>query len=134
MFHICQTDYCIHSKLRISPLFWSHTWKYNIQTNKRLAKVKEKWSTTQSDVFGLPLAFFIPMSKAVSKCCKQKWCMLFFTCIKLVVCVLVCAHAITHIKWRRLREVIKIQHGKVLKKTSITGRSWSLENLSPMQN
>ena len=31
-----------------------------------LAKVKEKWSTTQSDVFGLALIFFIPRYQAVS--------------------------------------------------------------------
>ena len=33
---------------------------------------------------------------------RQKWGMLFFTCIKLVARVLVCACAITCIKWRRL--------------------------------
>ena len=42
LFDICQTDYSIHRKLRISPLFRSHTWKYNIQAIRRLAKVKEK--------------------------------------------------------------------------------------------
>ena len=41
-FHVCQSDYSIHSKLRISPLFRSHTWNYNIQPNKILTKVKEK--------------------------------------------------------------------------------------------
>ena len=40
---ICETDYYIHSKLRIFPLSRSHTWKYNIQANKRLTLVKEKW-------------------------------------------------------------------------------------------
>ena len=35
---ICQTDYSIYSKLRILSLFRSHTWKYNIQANKRLMK------------------------------------------------------------------------------------------------
>ena len=37
-----------------------------------------------------------------NKCHRQKWHVLFFTCIKLVACVLACACAITHIKWRRL--------------------------------
>ena len=31
------------------------------------------------------------------------WGMLFFTCIKLVARVLACAHAIAHIKWKRLK-------------------------------
>ena len=34
---------------------------------------------------------------------KRKWCMLFFTRTKLVVCVLVCAHAMACIKWIRLK-------------------------------
>ena len=38
-----------------------------------------------------------------NKCHKPKWCVLFFTLIKLVACVLACVHAIAHIKWRRLR-------------------------------
>ena len=33
-----------------TPQFWSHPWKYNIQANERLTKVKEKWSTIQFDV------------------------------------------------------------------------------------
>ena len=32
-FYICQTDYSTQTKN--FPLFWSHTWKYNIQANKR---------------------------------------------------------------------------------------------------
>ena len=47
------------------PLFWNHTQKYNIQANERLAKFKEKWSTTQY-VFSLSLILFIPMSLTVS--------------------------------------------------------------------
>ena len=42
LFDICQTDYSTHPKHRIFPLFSKHTWKYNIQVNKRLTKVKEK--------------------------------------------------------------------------------------------
>ena len=41
-FDICQTDYSIQSEFRIFSLFRSHTWKYNIQVNKRLTKVKSK--------------------------------------------------------------------------------------------
>ena len=87
---ICQTDYSIQTKN--FPLFWSCTWKY-IQANKWLTKVKEKSSTTK---FGFFILSF--------KCNKQKWCVLFLTCIKLVVCVLACVHAVTCIKWRRLRK------------------------------
>ena len=39
---VCQTDYSIQSKLRIFLLFRSHAWKYNIQANKRLTKVKKE--------------------------------------------------------------------------------------------
>ena len=45
---------------------------------------------------------FLRYNVSDNKCHKQKCCVLFFTCIKLVVCVLACAHAIGHIKWRRL--------------------------------
>ena len=45
---------------------------------------------------------FLHHNVSDNKCHKQKWCVLFFTCIKLVVRVLACAHAIAHIKWRRL--------------------------------
>ena len=70
------------------PLFWSHIWKCNIQANEGLTKVKEKWSI----VLNLMLCF---LSFSLFQCLrlshKQKWHMLFFTCIKLVVHVLVCA-------------------------------------------
>ena len=36
------------------------------------------------------------------KCHKQKWCMLFFKCIKTVMHMLIHVDAIAHIKWRRL--------------------------------
>ena len=32
-----------------------------------------------------------------------KWCLLFLTCMKLVVHVLACVHATAHIKWKRLQ-------------------------------
>ena len=53
MFDIYQTDFVIHSKLRIFPLFGSHTWKYIIQVNERLTKMKEKCSTIQFDIYDL---------------------------------------------------------------------------------
>ena len=40
-----------------------------------------------------------------NKCCRQKWGMLFFTQIKLVVCLLASAGAIASIEWRRLPSV-----------------------------
>ena len=84
------------------PLFWSYIWKYNIQVNKRLTKVKEKLSTIKlwCTVFVLSFFFSIAMSQTISVI--NKWCVLCFTCIKLVVPVLACACVITCIKWRRL--------------------------------
>ena len=35
--------------------------KYNIQANKRLIKIKEKWSTNKFDVYVLSFIFFVPM-------------------------------------------------------------------------
>ena len=63
---ISQTDYSINSKLLILPLFWSHTWKYNIEGSERLTKVKEKWLTIQFDVFDLSFIYFIPMFQTKS--------------------------------------------------------------------
>ena len=57
-------------------------------------KVKEKWSTIKFQ--------FVCLNVPDNKFHKQKWHVLFFACIKLVVCVLVCACAIACIKWRRL--------------------------------
>ena len=48
------------------PLFWSYTWKYNIEPNKRLTKVKEKSWTIKFDVFVLSFIFFVPMSQTIS--------------------------------------------------------------------
>ena len=47
------------------PLFWSHTWKYNIQVNGSLIKVKGKWSTVKFDVLFLSFIFLFPT--------RQKW-------------------------------------------------------------
>ena len=55
------------------------------------------WQGSQYASGLLKFIFFIPMYPH-SKCHKKKWSMLFFTCIKLVMCT----RAITCIKWRRL--------------------------------
>ena len=44
-FDICHTNQSTRSKLRSFPLFWSHAWKYNVQADERLTKVKEKQQT-----------------------------------------------------------------------------------------
>ena len=45
------------------PIFWSHTWKYNILANERLTNVEEKWSTIKFDVFVFYFIFFVPMAQ-----------------------------------------------------------------------
>ena len=52
---ICQTDYSIHSKLRI--LSYSGG-KYNIQANERLTKIKEIWCFCF-------FIFFVPMFQTI---------------------------------------------------------------------
>ena len=70
----------------------------NIQANKSITKIKENYSIW---CFWSLLNLFHSNVPA-NKCHRQKWCVLFFTRIKLVACVLACVHAITRIKWRRL--------------------------------
>ena len=92
----CQTNYTVHSKLRIFPLFLIHTWKCNIQAiTIDLKRLKQN-----NHLFNLIFLFFLSFSSF--QCHNQKWCMLSFTCIKLVAHVLACAHEIARIKWRRL--------------------------------
>ena len=90
---IYQADYSTTPKK--FTVFWSHTWNYNIQANERLTKVKEKWLTID-----LSFISFIPVTQTVSGI--NKWCMLFFLCIRLVAHVLAHERAIPHIKLRRL--------------------------------
>ena len=92
--------YWLYYSLQNFPLFWYHTWKYNIQASKRLTKVKEKWSTIQYDVFAI--FHFLPSNVPDNMCHKYKWQMQFFTCVRLVPHILVFAHAIACIKWRWL--------------------------------
>ena len=69
-FDICQTDYSIQSKFSIYSLFWSHTWKYNIQVNDTLTKAKEKGSSMQFDI--LIFLSSSPFQCPDNKCHKQK--------------------------------------------------------------
>ena len=100
------------------PLFWSHSWTYNIQANKKLTKVKESFHS-----------FFHSLCYIVldNKCHKHKWHALVFTHIKLVVCVLLCMHVITCIKWRNLGVIVK--WGK--NRTNLTNLSISCYLLWP---
>ena len=88
---ICQTY--IRSKLKTFP-YSEVTWKYNIQAKE---KAMNHWIWCFCSLF-----YFLHSTVPDNKCDKQKWYMLFFTCIKIVVHVLACAHPITYIKWRRL--------------------------------
>ena len=88
---ICQTY--IRSKLRTFPYS-------EVTHGSTTFELKKRQWTIEFDVFVLCFIFFIPLSQTM--CDKQKWYMLFFTCIKIVVHVLACAHPIAHIKWRRL--------------------------------
>ena len=76
------------------PLFWNHKWKYNIQAKE---KVMNHWILCFCSFF-----YFLHSTASDNKCHKQKWYMLFFTCIKIVVHVLACTNAIAHFQWRRL--------------------------------
>ena len=99
---IYQTGYIQHS-LQIFPysevMYRSTTFKL-IKDKQRLKQDNHQ--------FNLMFLFFHFLHSNVSdnKCHKQKWHMLFFTHIKLVVCVLARVHAITCIKQRRLVMII----------------------------
>ena len=104
VFDICQIDYSIHLKLhpKVFPLFSSHTWKYNIQAKKSF--------------------HFLHYNFPDNKCFKQKWSVLLFTGIKLVACVLVCAHAITCISWKML----DLKDGKTLLRSSTSRQKYRM--------
>ena len=51
---------------------------------------------------------FLYCSVPDNKCYKQKWGVLYFTCIKLVVRVLACARAIARIIWKRLFHLLQL--------------------------
>ena len=86
------------------PLFWSHTWKYNIQANKRLRRVKKN-----NQLLNLMFLFFLSFfhfNVSDNKCHKHKRHMLFFTRIKLVALVLAWARDHTH-QMEKTRVTIK---------------------------
>ena len=56
--YFCKRQGSEYLPYKISPVFWSNTWKYNIEAKERLAKVKEKRSTIQFDIFALAFSSF----------------------------------------------------------------------------
>ena len=86
---IYQTDYSILSNLRIFPysefMHGSTTFKESLK----------KISTIKFDVFIFSFIFFIRMSQTTSVT-KHKWCVLFFTRIKLVARAGVCTYNRIH--------------------------------------
>ena len=102
---ICHTDYIIHFKLRIFP--YSET--IHGSTTFKLMKCSQRLKKNDQ-LLNLMFLFFHFLCSNVpdKKCHKQKWCVLFFTRIKLVMQVLECARAITRIKWRRLVKIFYI--------------------------
>ena len=99
----------IHVKIDIMPNWLSYSlqpknflifWIIHESTTFRKAKCYKRLKKQQTIKFDV---FNLRSNVSDSKCHKKKWCMLFFLCIKLVVCVLACGHAIAHIKCRRLR-------------------------------
>ena len=60
--------------------------------------------------FDLSFIFFIAMSQTMSVINRSGAC--FFTLIKLVLRVLVCAYVIIHIKWKRL--ILTVAYGNMI--------------------
>ena len=95
MVDVCQTDYGIHSKLKISP------YSRAIHGSTTFKLTKGQQSLNKNDRL-LNLCFcsffrFLRSNVSNNKFHKQKWCVLFFARIKLVARVLASARAIaTH--------------------------------------
>ena len=84
---ICQTDYSIHSKLRIVH--------YSEAIRESTRKMINYYSTM--------INFHFPRADVPDNTYhEQKWRALFFTRIKLVARVLACVRAIARIKWKGL--------------------------------
>ena len=110
---ICWINYSIHLKLKIFPLFWSHTWKYSIQGNKRLTKVKEKWSTIQFDIFYFSFISNIPISQTISVISRSDtWYFLH------------ASNYIAQIKWIRLHSLFGILSDRVTEQWQRTPEHW----------
>ena len=98
---ICQTDYSIHSKQRIFAYS-------NVIHGSTTFKLTKGYQENANQLLNLMFLFFLLFSSfqcTRQKFHKQKWYMLFFTCIKLVARMLVSACAITCINWRRLNNI-----------------------------
>ena len=83
--------------------FFFHFLHSNVPGNKCN---KQKWCGL---FFTCMFLFFFSFSLSNApdnQCHKQKWCMLLSKRIKPVVWVLACVHAIAHIKWLRMKDVI----------------------------
>ena len=78
----CQIDYSIHSKLRI--FHYSEVINRSTHSRKKKSKDFRKMITIKFDVFVLSFLF---SNDPDNKYHKHKWCMLYFTCIKLVACI-----------------------------------------------
>ena len=96
---ICQTYYSIHSKQRIFPyskvIHGSTTFKLT-KGQQGLKKNNQILNLVFCSSF-----YFLRSNVPDKKFHKQKWYLLFFTCIKVVAHVLVSTVAIAYIKWRR---------------------------------
>ena len=90
----CQTDYSIHSKLRIFLYSEVVRGSTTFKLIKGLTKVKEK-----CDIFVISFIYFVPISQKISVINRNGTC--FFYINQTSGVCLVCAHAITHINWRR---------------------------------
>ena len=98
---ICQIDHSIHSELRI----FSYSDITHGSKTFKLTKGQQRLKRN-NQLLNLMFLFFHFLCSNVpdNKCHKQKQHVLFFTCFKLVACVLVCTRAIAHIKWKRLHQ------------------------------
>ena len=83
-FEIWQTGYIL--------LFWSHTPKYNIQAKESLAKVKEKWSAINFDVFDLYFILFVPTSQTMNVINRNGTCCFLHASDYWHMCWCVCWH------------------------------------------
>ena len=96
---LCHGSRGIHGKTDICQTYIrSKLWTFpysEVTHGSATFKLKKSQWTTEFDVFVLCFIFFIPLSQTISATNRNG------ICIKIVVHVLACAHAIAHIKWRR---------------------------------
>ena len=70
------------------------------QANKSITKIKKMINYSIWCFWSL--FHFFHSNVTDNTCHRQRWCVLFFTRIKIVVRMLACARVIARIKWRRL--------------------------------